>query len=398
LKGALIANSLSQAKWAASIVQTAGPAKGKPLSWTAAEYILNFNFWPKQTPVQHIKAQTETLLRRAGVSEEVLRTIWEEDLVNEFHRKQPVGCHVTSDRRRLVYATEVPPLEVPMLTAAARKQFALFRDPFIDDVQSADDIFLADSQRHVRESMFSAARCGGFLAVIGESGSGKTTLRRDLLDRIRRESQPIVAIQPRILDKGRLTAGLICEAIVRDLTQQNPRTSLEGKARQVEEVLIGSCRAGNSHVLLIEEAQDLPVATLKYLKRFWELEDGFRKLLAIILIGQPELKNKLDERQNYAAREVIRRCEIVEITPLDAKLEDYLALKFKRIGKSASDIFEADAFDAIRARLTLRSSRGSEGRVSQLYPLVVNNLVVKAINMAAEIGARKIGAEIIKEV
>ena len=45
---------------------------------------------------------------------------------------------------------------------------------------------------------------------------------------------------------------------------------------------------------------------LKFLKRFWELEDGFKKLLSILLIGQPELKNKLDERQHYEAREVIR--------------------------------------------------------------------------------------------
>jgi type II secretory pathway predicted ATPase ExeA len=199
------------------------------------------------------------------------------------------------------------------------------------------------------------------------------------------------------VDKSRLTAGLICEAIIRDLSQQKLRQTLEGKARQVEEILIGSCRTGNSHVLVIEEAQDLPISTLKYLKRFWELEDGFKKLLAIILVGQPELKAKLDERQNYAAREVIRRCEIVELPPLDDHLEEYLTMKFKRIGRSARDIFEKDAFDAIRAKLTLKR-RGGDGTLSLLYPLIVNNLVVKAINAAAEIGAKKIGADLINEL
>lgn len=397
LKGVLALNGISHAQWAAAIVQTGGRAKGKPLSWTATVNILNDNVWPSQTLPQQIKVQTETLLRGLGVSEKVIRTIWSEDVLNEFRHKHPIGCHVTSGRRRPVYEAEVPPMEVPMLTAAAKKQFALFRDPFVDDVQTSDDIFLADGQQHVRESMFNVARHGGFLAVIGESGSGKTTLRRDMLDRIQREGQSIVAIQPRIIDKGRLTAGLICEAIVRDLSQQKPRQTLEGKARQVEDVLIGSARAGNSHVLLIEEAQDLPVSTLKFLKRFWELEDGFKKLLAIILIGQPELKHKLDERQNYAAREVIRRCETIELTPLDDKLEEYLTLKFKRLGRSTRDIFEKDAYDAIRTRLTLRR-RGGEGVVSQLYPLVVNNLVAKALNIAAEIGAKKISAEIIKEI
>jgi type II secretory pathway predicted ATPase ExeA len=284
-----------------------------------------------------------------------------------------------------------------MLTATARKSFALFRDPFADDVQGADDVFLTAEYQYVRETMYNTAKHGGFLAVVGESGAGKTTLRRDLIDRIEREGQKIVVVQPKIIDKGRLTAGLICEAIIRDLSQQKPRQSLEGKARQVEEILIGSCRTGNSHVLVIEESQDLPVSTLKYLKRFWEMEDGFKKLLAIILVGQLELKAKLDERQNYAAREVIRRCEIVELPPLDDHLEEYLTMKFKRIGKSARDIFEKDAFDAIRAKLTLKR-RGGDGTLSLLYPLVVNNLVVKAINIAAEIGVKKISADIIKEI
>jgi len=284
-----------------------------------------------------------------------------------------------------------------MLSQRAKKHFALFRDPFIDDVQSADDVFLSKEQRYIREAMFSTAKHGGFLAVIGESGSGKTTLRRDLIDRIEREGQNIVPIQPRTIDKGRLVAGLICEAIIHDLSQQKPRRSLEGKARQVEEILTGSSRAGNSHVLLIEEAHDLSINTLKYLKRFWELEDGFKKLLAIILIGQPELKRKLDERQNYEAREVIRRCEIAELQPLNGDLEDYLALKFKRIGKDPAELFADDAYDAMRERLRLQR-RGSSEFVSMLYPLIVNNLSIKALNLCAEIGAEKVDAEVIKEI
>jgi type II secretory pathway predicted ATPase ExeA len=284
-----------------------------------------------------------------------------------------------------------------MLSAAAKKQFHIFKDPFIDDVQSAEDIFLSAEQRYIRESMYTTAKHGGFLAVIGESGSGKTTLRRDLLDRIQREALPITVIMPRIIDKARMTAGAICEAIIRDISQQRPRQSLEAKARQVEEILIGSSRAGNSHVLMIEEAHDLTVQTLKYLKRFWELEDGFKKLLSIILVGQPELKNKLDERQNYEAREVIRRCEIAELLPLNGNLKDYMALKFKRIGKDPRELFESDTYDAIRERLTVRK-RGSESVISLLYPLVVNNLITKAFNLGAEIGAKKINAEIIKEI
>ncbi|MCI0438250.1 MAG: AAA family ATPase, partial [Chloroflexi bacterium] len=207
----------------------------------------------------------------------------------------------------------------------------------------------------------------------------------------------ISCIMPRTIDKGRLTAGAICDAIIADISQEHPRRSLEGKARQIEQLLTGSSRAGHSHVLLIEEAHDLTVNTLKYLKRFWELEDGFRKLLSIILIGQPELKAKLDERQNWEAREVIRRCEIAEVSPLNGDLEDYLSLKFKRMSKRLEDIFEPDAFDAMRQRLTLQS-RSTKQPISMLYPLVVNNLVVKTMNLAAEIGATRISADLVKGV
>lgn len=284
-----------------------------------------------------------------------------------------------------------------MLSATAKRHFHLFKDPFVDDVQSADDVYLSGEHRYIREAMYHAAKHGGFIAIIGESGAGKTTLRRDLIDRIAREQQPISVIQPRIIDKGRLTAGAICDAIICDVSQETPKQKLEAKARQIERLLTGSSRAGNRHVLMIEEAHDLSIQTLKYLKRFWELEDGFQKLLAIVLVGQPELKGKLDERQNWEAREVIRRCEIAELQPLNGDLQHYIALKFQRIGKEVGELLEDDAYDALRDRLTLR--RRSSGEVlSMLYPLVVNNAITKALNLAAEIGAPKVSAEIIKEV
>lgn len=400
LKGVLASLGISHEDWAHSLTQTSGRVKGKPLSLTAANQILNWNIWPKLTDKAHIKAQTEAMLRGHGLPDDALKIIWRVDTEDAHRHVHPLGVHATSGPRRQLAAPDhdILHLEVEMLSAAAKKHFEIFKDPFVDDVQNADDVFLSSEQRYIREAMYQTAKHGGFLAIIGESGSGKTTLRRDLLDRVSREHLQIVAIQPRVIDKARLTAGLICEAIIRDLSQQKPRQSLEGKARQVADILIGSSRSGNAHVLLIEEAHDISVATLKYLKRFWELEDGFRKLLAIILVGQPELKGMLDERMNYEAREVIRRCEIAELRPLNGNLEEYLALKFKRVGKKLTDVFARDAYDAIRTRLTLRR-RGSDGVESMLYPLVVNNLVTKAMNLCAETrAAEKVDAEIIKGI
>jgi type II secretory pathway predicted ATPase ExeA len=283
-----------------------------------------------------------------------------------------------------------------MLSPAARKHFQIFRDPFIDEIRSSDDIYLAADQRYIREAMYVTARNGGFIAVIGESGAGKSTLRLDLIERVHKESLQVLFIQPRAIDKKRLTARMICEAILADLAPDvSPPQSLERLSRRVEKVLTESYKTGNRHVLMIEESQDLEPRALKHLKRFYELQAGYVKLLSIILVGQPELKNLLDERQHFDLREVIRRCEIAELQPLDGNVRDYLELKLKGAGKRLDEIFTPDAFEAIVARLTRDSSRG---KVSMVYPLVVNNITTKAMNLAASMGEARISADVVKEV
>lgn len=389
LKGVLQRYGLDQKAWADAVMQ----ANGQPLSLSAATQILNWNTWPKKTPAGSIKKQSEAWLLARGVREDDLVGLWAMDADDRYRLQHPAGAHIGQGLRHPV--PEIDPIgETEMLTPDAKKAFQLFRDPFQDDVQGFDDVFLAADQRYIREAMYTTSKHGGFLAVVGESGAGKSVLRRDLIDRIARESAPISVIQPRMIDKKALNAGAIFEAIIDDLLPgAKLRRTLEGKSRQAEGLLRDSSRAGNTHVLLIEEAHDLTIQTLKVLKRFWEIEDGFKRLLAIILVGQPELKMKLDERHNFEAREVIRRCEVAELMPLDGHLEAYVALKFKRIGKDTAEILAPDAFDAMRQRLTRRNGQSV---LSMLYPLVVNNLVTKAMNHAAELGVPLVTGDVIR--
>ena len=85
------------------------------------------------------------------------------------------------------------------LTQATRRYFGLVRDPFNDEIRSAEDVYMTPDVRYVREAMFQTACHGGFVAVVGESGAGKSTLREDLQDRINRDGRQVITIEPYVL-------------------------------------------------------------------------------------------------------------------------------------------------------------------------------------------------------
>lgn len=374
----------------------AGNNRGQPMAPSVFSNLLVQRRWPVNTAAKTIVDRAADFLRERGFDEADIAEAWLVD-GDQADDGPPLdrelrAVHVPAVKDDLF---QLP--EAEMLSQAARAQFGLVRHPFVDDVQGPQDVYLSKDQRYIRESMYYGAKHGGFIAVIGESGSGKSTLRRDLLERIRRDGESIVIIQTKIPDKRELTTSHICDAIIADISTETPRLSKEYKARQVERLLASSARTGNSHVLIIEEAHDLNKNTLRYLKRFWELEDGFKKLLGIILIGQPELGDLLDERRNYDIREVIRRIEQARLKPLNGNLEEYLRLKLRRVGVDPAQLFEPDAYDAIRARLT-RRRHGTNEVESQLYPLVVQNLVVKCLNQCVELGLPKISAKLVERV
>lgn len=331
---------------------------------------------------------------------EPLATLLEVETTGESLATEPVvSVPKTTDEIK----DEIMLLAKQALFPATKKHFGLFRDPFAEDIRSAEDVFTSADVRYVREALFQTAKHGGFMAVVGESGAGKSTLRRDLIDRINQENAPIQVIEPYIIAmedndvKGKtLKAAHIAESIITTLAPlENVKRSPEARFRQLHRVLKESSRSGYSHVLIIEEAHSLPVPTLKHLKRFFELEDGFKKLLSIVLVGQPELKLKLSER-NTEVREVVQRCEIVELAPLDAELERFVEHKLERVGKKISDIFEEDAFLAVRQRLVAVNRQKQS--TSLLYPLAVGNLLTAAMNLAESLGIPKVNGQVVMNV
>ncbi|EAZ4078292.1 hypothetical protein B9W89_14410 [Salmonella enterica] len=363
------------------------------ISEAAVAQLVNHGRWPRRKTEQLRKRITELLASRN---------------VDTTHSFDEV-------RQQATTLTQVQPttetednmlLKKQTLSQKARKAFNLFRNPFDDTaIQSADDVFTTPDIRYVREAMYQTATHGGMLAIWGESGSGKSTLRRDLIDRLQRENSNIIVIEPYVLameDNDRtgktLKAASIAEAILRAVSGERPKQSPEARFAQVHQALKDSADgdSSNSHVLIIEEAHSLPIPTLKHLKRFLELESGFKRLLSIILIGQQELCDKLSERR-ASVREVVQRCELVQLEPLNNDLEAFLAFKLTRAGKKLEEVLDASAIPAIVSRMTTRDNKGNVVS-SILYPLAVGNLMIAAMNAAAEIGVPVVNGDIIKNL
>lgn len=390
LKAVLMRYAIKQNDWCAAIKQKSG----QPLSLSAGTQIINWDTWPKSTTRESIMQQTEAFLAEQGVSKAEIAQIWTVDEKDPMRHGHPTGVHVGQPFKKTEHVNLIG--EIEMLSQQAKKHFGIFMNPFVGEMKSKDDVFITPDITYVSQSMMMNAKHGGILAVIGESGSGKSTVRIDFLEKIAKDSEPIRVIFPRVLDKEKLSAGMLCEAIINDMDPYAviPQT-LERKGRLVEKLLRESYEAGVRHVLIIEESQDLDIHILKILKRIYEIQDGYKKLISITLIGQPELALKLDETRHPKAREFIRRCEKATLEPLDNYLPAYLKFKLNRQNVDAERVFSEDAYDAIRARLT-QNDKGQ--MISHVHPLSVNNLVIKAMNLAADIGEKQVTAALISKL
>lgn len=408
-------------------------AKALNVSQATVAQIVNHGEWPKSLDELDLQERICDFLEAKGVAQGELASAFEEvDQADVLERINAFIAEIGADPADLANVIEAKVsepranaarsapesksatesnqeesmlLRKQTLFPATRKHFGLFRDPFQDDIQSHEDMYVSPDIRYIREAMFQTSKHGGLLAVVAESGAGKTTLMRDLEDRIVRENQPILLIKPYVLamedsdQKGKtLKATHIAEAIMAAVAPlEKPKSSPEARFAQLHKALRESHAAGYRHCLVIDEAHSLPIPTIKHLKRFFELELGFKKLLSIILIGQPELKTKLSER-DAAVREVVQRCEMVELAPLDGgRLDEYLKFKFDRLGKPIGEVIDSSGIDALRSKLTIPSNRRDRHEtVSLLYPLAVGNLLTACMNLAAEIGVPAVTADVVK--
>jgi type II secretory pathway predicted ATPase ExeA len=345
------------------------------LGQAAFSRLINEGYFPKTRP--SIRLDIEAKLSERGVSAAEIKTAWDVDAPQADDTKQE---NIMSK---------------PILTQEARRALNLPENLqlFENDIANWRDIYETDDTAYIRSHLRNAALNGGFIAIISEPGGGKTTLANDLEDYNIQEKKELRFIRPDHISVEKLAASGIYDAIIDDVSNglEKPKRTLEYKSRQAKRLLKEAHAQKKRHVLLIEEAQGLSPATLKSLKRFWEIRSGHQAILAIVLIGQSELQHHLNDSA-WNTREVALRCQVLQLKPFNAQQTyGYLSFKLEKAGINAESLFQDDVYAAINARL-------QDGENSFCYPQRINNLVIRVINKWSEIGGAalgKIGAELV---
>jgi type II secretory pathway predicted ATPase ExeA len=188
-------------------------------------------------------------------------------------------------------------------------------------------------------------------------------------------------------DKANLKPGHILSAIHIDLTGDALGGDLERRTRKVHKLLLETARQDQHVVLILEEAHDIPKPTLRILKRLYDYEHGFRRPLAIILLGQTELAAKWEDA---GIREISRRCTLRIMRGIKGETEKYLQFKFSRAGARYDRIFAQGAAKTIE-----KHCMGREGQF--VSPLTVNVLASLAMNKAADADESRITPEFIDQ-
>ena len=281
------------------------------------------------------------------------------------------------------------------LSAKTKQHFKLIGDPLGSEIDSSAQVYRHPDASFVFEAMLACAQRGGAIAVVGESGSGKTTLKQLLIEKLAVAESKVVLVEPYVQAmedddlKGKtLKSAAIAHSIIKALDPlARPKRDAQSRFEQLHTMLKHNGKAAGHCVLVIEEAHCLPIPTLKHLKRFLELRDGFKQLISVVLIGQPELAQRLNPK-HVETREVSQRFDVVTLNPIkDVLVADYLRHKFAPCKMLTAAVIEPEAIDTLVARLAPVNQGGAGKRgaadANNLYPLAINNMLAAAMNDAA---------------
>ena len=256
--------------------------------------------------------------------------------------------------------------------------FSLQQKPFS---VTSNPSFLYLSQRH--KEAFAHLRYGiqekvGFIEITGEVGTGKTTLCRALLNQLDDRTKSA------FIFNSNLSELQLMQTIAEDLGITAEKKGKGALFSELNRFLIQQLSLGNNVVLIIDEAQNMSRRLLEQVRMLSNLEAENQKLIQIVLVGQPELREKLKSpslrqlRQRIAVRYHIQALGYEDV-PL------YIQHRLRLAGANGkSPVFDDQALQEIY-------------KYSGGIPRLINILCDKALLMGYVAETRSIGGEIIRQ-
>ena len=208
---------------------------------------------------------------------------------------------------------------------------------------TADPSFLFLSRHHeeaMAHLLYGIRERLGFLMITGEVGTGKTTLAKALVEKLEAPAKSALILNPTLSGKELLVS------ILQDFGS-TPNGSTRGQLlATMERFLLKIAQAGSVGVLIVDEAQALMTGTLEQIRLLSNVETPKAKLLQIVLVGQPELSERL--AKNHRLRALNQRIAIrYQIKPLAEKeVALYIEHRLRKAGRE-NPLFTEGAITAI---------------------------------------------------
>jgi putative secretion ATPase (PEP-CTERM system associated) len=208
---------------------------------------------------------------------------------------------------------------------------------------SPDPRFFFSSKGHRRAMAYleyGAHQGEGFIVITGEIGAGKTMLANALAQKLVSRNLVLAQIVSTRLDADDMVR-MVAAAL--NLPQDNSKAVLLDR---MQKFLLTSSRQGKGVLLIIDEAQNLPAASVEELRMLSNFVSGAKPLLQTFLLGQPEFRKTLQSPEMEQLRQrVIASCHL---GPMDsAETEAYILHRLQTAGWRGDPSFDKDAFAAI---------------------------------------------------
>lgn len=237
--------------------------------------------------------------------------------------------------------------------------FGLQHEPF---TIAPDPRYLFMSERH-REALahllYGLGGGGGFVLLTGEIGAGKTTVCRCFLEQVPKHCNVAYIFNPR-QSAAELMRSVCDEFRIPVAHAGDGPPSIKDCVDALNEFLLKTHAVGHNNLLIIDEAQQLDADVLEQLRLLTNLETNERKLLQIVLIGQPELRDMLARPQlEQLAQRVIARYHLGALT--EAETIRYVRHRLVVAGLATALPFEAEALRTLH-----RLTRGVPRRINLL--------------------------------